>query len=56
MAFPPSNSSRCLPRVSGSTTSQLSYVLGIMRGDIVSEVFPDDFPDEAPSYERHPRI
>jgi hypothetical protein len=33
-----------------------SYLLCVLRGDIVSEVFPDDFPDEAPSYERNPRI
>lgn len=33
-----------------------SYLLRILRGDIVSEVFPDDFPDEEPSYERNPWI
>ncbi|MGW5256444.1 hypothetical protein [Streptomyces sp. NPDC004012] len=33
-----------------------SYLLSVLRGDIVSEVFPDDFPDEAPFYERNPRI
>ncbi|KPI17155.1 hypothetical protein OK074_8246 [Actinobacteria bacterium OK074] len=32
-----------------------SYLLSVLRGDIVSEVFPDDFPDEAPCYERRPR-
>ncbi|MEV7686434.1 hypothetical protein ACFW1F_22590 [Streptomyces bungoensis] len=33
-----------------------SYLLRILRRDVLSDVFPDDFPDEAPSYERHPHI
>ncbi|MGW1179663.1 hypothetical protein ACWD7Y_29545 [Streptomyces drozdowiczii] len=33
-----------------------SYLLRVLRGDLVSEVFPEDFPDEEPSYERHPMI
>ncbi|MET8248218.1 hypothetical protein ABZV31_29710 [Streptomyces sp. NPDC005202] len=33
-----------------------SYLLRVLRRDIVSNVFPDDFPDEAPSYERNPHI
>jgi len=33
-----------------------SYLLSVLRGDIVSDVFPDDFPDEEPSYERNPHI
>lgn len=33
-----------------------SYLLQVLRGDLVSEVFPDDFPDEHPSYECNPRI
>ncbi|MEV5874006.1 hypothetical protein AB0L75_07215 [Streptomyces sp. NPDC052101] len=33
-----------------------SYLLQVLRGDLVSDVFPDDFPDEHPSYERNPRI
>ncbi|MFJ9612646.1 hypothetical protein [Streptomyces noursei] len=33
-----------------------SYLLRVLRGEIVSEVFPEDFPDEEPSYERNPWI
>ncbi|MFF3918338.1 hypothetical protein ACFYZB_33535 [Streptomyces sp. NPDC001852] len=33
-----------------------SYLLRILRGDLVGDVFPDDFPDESPSYERNPHI
>ncbi|PJJ01498.1 hypothetical protein BX264_1805 [Streptomyces sp. 2333.5] len=33
-----------------------SYLLRVLRGDLVSEVFPEDFPDEEPSFERNPWI
>lgn len=33
-----------------------SYLLRVLRGDLVSDVFPEDFPDDYPSYERHPTI
>ncbi|WP_405748099.1 hypothetical protein OG422_29100 [Streptomyces sp. NBC_01525] len=33
-----------------------SYLLRVLRGDLVSEVFPEDFPDEEPAYERNPWI
>jgi hypothetical protein len=33
-----------------------SYLLHVLRRDYISDVFPDDFPDENPSYERRPHI
>ncbi|WP_199931130.1 hypothetical protein [Streptomyces sp. CB02923] len=33
-----------------------SYLLNVLRGDLVSDVFPEDFPDEDPGYERNPWI
>lgn len=33
-----------------------TYLLRVLQGDVVSEVFPDDFPDESSTYERNPRI
>jgi hypothetical protein len=33
-----------------------SCLLKVLRRDFVSAVFPDDFPDDVPSYERNPHI
>ena len=33
-----------------------SYLLRVMRREFVSDVFPEDFPDDAPGYERNPSI
>ncbi|MFK0295617.1 hypothetical protein ACIQU6_34830 [Streptomyces sp. NPDC090442] len=33
-----------------------SYLLQVLRRDFISEVFPEDFPDDEPSYERNPWI
>lgn len=33
-----------------------SYLLQVMRREFVSDVFPEDFPDDVPGYERNPGI
>ncbi|ATW51448.1 hypothetical protein [Streptomyces peucetius] len=33
-----------------------SYLLQVMRREFVSDVFPEDFSDDFPGYERHPDI